>query len=112
MLFEQLRNLFIGIAVIGCVALAIYFFQPPFKCPLDYTPSESEEYVASVAKWISHYQEAHPDATTDETVSARMEFLLQHGCEDMDKPSDSDHASISITYGSSSGLVSAFRFES
>lgn len=82
MIIEQLRN-FLILGVIIAVGVAVNLGYKPNKptCPLDF--KDSEEYVKTVADWLSDYYKKNPDASREEVMNARMDYLLKMGCVDM-----------------------------
>jgi hypothetical protein len=50
-----------------------------FKCASDF--ETAEEYVDSLAQWISKYTKKYPGATTEEMMAVRDKLIEQHKCE-------------------------------
>lgn len=50
-------------------------------CPLDF--KDENEYMESVASWLSGYYQKNPQASKEEILEARMDYLLEIGCVDI-----------------------------
>lgn len=82
MIIEQLRNLLI-FGVILAVGVAVSYGYKANKpiCPLDF--KNQEEYLETVVSWLNNYYKTNPDASKEEVLTARMDYLLEMGCVDM-----------------------------
>ena len=51
-------------------------------CPLEYT--DQEVYIKDVTNWLADYYRKNPNATKEQALKARMDFLLESGCVETD----------------------------
>ncbi len=85
MIIEQLRNLLILVVVVAVVIAVNMVYKPNNPiCPLDF--KEEDEYVESVASWLDDYYQKNPQASKEEVLKVRMDYLLESGCVDMKRP--------------------------
>lgn len=50
-------------------------------CPNEY--DNQENYIKAAGEWLNDFYHKNPTSTKDEVLSARMDFLLENGCEDL-----------------------------
>ncbi len=85
--FNKLKN--INETLIAGVVLLVLFIPLAFyssknddsfgfKCPSDF--QEPEEYINSVAKWISEYFKKYPEATEEEMMAVRDKLIEKNRC--------------------------------
>jgi len=87
--FNKLKNtnetIIICLMAIVGLLLVSSFYNPKnndpfgFRCPSDF--KTSEEYIESVAQWISKYQEKYPEATEEDIMVVRDSLIEKNNCE-------------------------------